>query len=55
LVEAGLDPRGWDALLIGSEHIEHDLAGAPRLVDRVSPQSWTGGEAVLLTAAGSPD
>ncbi|MET9633278.1 hypothetical protein ABZX92_38055 [Lentzea sp. NPDC006480] len=48
LVTAGLDPRGWDALLIGSAHVEHDLAGVPRLVDRVSLDSWTGGEAVLL-------
>ncbi|MEV6235230.1 hypothetical protein [Lentzea sp. NPDC051838] len=55
LSAAGLDPLGWDALLVGSEHIEHDLAGVPRLVDRVSVESWTNGDAVLLrTAAGSP-
>ncbi|WP_052684517.1 hypothetical protein [Lentzea aerocolonigenes] len=48
LVDAGLDPRSWDALLVGSAHIEHDLAGTPRLVDRVSVESWTDGEAVLL-------
>ncbi|GGU67054.1 hypothetical protein GCM10010178_68560 [Lentzea flava] len=51
LAAAGVDPHGWDALLIGSEHIEHDLPGIPRLVDRVSIESWTNGEGVLLTRA----
>lgn len=51
LAAAGIDPRGWDALLIGSEYIEHDLDGVPRLVDRVSIDSWTSGEGVLLIRA----
>ncbi|ATY12368.1 hypothetical protein CU254_19295 [Amycolatopsis sp. AA4] len=48
LADAGLDAQGWDALLIGSEYVEHDLAGIPRLVDRVNIASWTEGDGVLL-------
>ena len=39
---------GWDALLVGSAHVEHDRPGVPRLVDRVSVESWLAGEGVLL-------
>jgi len=48
LVRAGVDPTGWDALLVGSAHVEHDQPGVPRLVDRVSVESWLAGEGVLL-------
>ncbi len=49
LAGLGIDPLGWDPLVIGSAHVQLDLDEVPRLLDRVSVGSWLAGDGVLLT------
>jgi hypothetical protein len=48
LRDAGLDPHGWDALLVASEYLNYDRVGVSRILNGSGYEQWAAGEGELL-------